>query len=110
MNSHSEFNVNDDTIPHYEAPSANVMSPSNTATFQPEKHLEYIAHLEEKFDQLMKRKQQLEAQLTRLPHKATNTSMHVIKQSLENDVTSVEKQLASVKLELRKLNIIKTSH
>jgi len=114
LNSHSEFNVNDDGIPHYESPSAH-LGQFNTTTatnniYQAEKHLEYIAHLEENFDHLIMRKQQLEAQLTRLPHKATNTSMHVVKQSLENDVSSVEKQLASVKLELRKLSIIKTSH
>ena len=56
----------------------------------------------------MGRKKQLDVQLTRLPSKATN--MHVIKQSLENEVNSVDIQLASMKLELRKLNIIKTTH
>jgi hypothetical protein len=83
---------------------------SNLLQLPPEKHLEYIDHLENEFDKLMRRKQQLDAQLTRLPYKAINTNMHVIRQSLENEVGSVDKQLASVKLELRKLNIIKTTH
>jgi hypothetical protein len=51
--------MNDDGT-HYESPSAHFGQFNTTTTtnnaYQPEKHLEYIAHLEEKFDQLMKRK------------------------------------------------------
>ena len=90
--------------------SYNSFNGSNLLQLSPERHLEYIEHLENEFDKLMRRKQQLDAQLTRLPYKATNTNMHVIRTSLENEVSSVDKQLASVKLELRKLNIIKTTH
>ena len=74
----------------------------------PDIQLKYIEHLECEFDMLMKHKQQLDAQLTRLPYKATNTNMHTLRQSVENELNLVEKKLASVKLELRKLNIIKT--
>jgi hypothetical protein len=74
----------------------------------PDIQLKYIEHLECEFDMLMKHKQQLDAQLTRLPFKTTNSNMHTLRQSVENELTLVEKKLASVKLELRKLNIIKT--
>jgi predicted nucleic acid-binding Zn-ribbon protein len=83
---------------------------NNNNNLLSEKHFEYINHLETQFDRLMKRKQQLEAEITRLPYKATNTNMHVIKTSLENEMSSVDKQLASIKLEMRKMNIIKSNH
>lgn len=87
-----------------------LITQSNNNSILSEKHLEYINHLEAQFDRLMKRKQQLDAEMTRLPHKATNTNMHVIKTSLENEISSVDKQLASIKLEMRKMNIIKSNH
>jgi hypothetical protein len=68
----------------------------------------YAQNLENEFDMLMKHKLNLDAQLTRLPFKATNTSMHTIRENIESDLSGVEKKLDSVKLELRKLNIIKT--
>jgi hypothetical protein len=85
-------------------------SSANSGLFKlvPDLQLKYIDHLECEFDMLMKHKQQLDAQLTRLPFKSTNSNMHSLRQSVENELTLVEKKLASVKLELRKLNIIKT--
>ena len=77
-------------------------------TLNTDDRLKYIEKLENEFDVLMKHKQQLDAQLTRLPFKATNTSMHTIRENIENELTLVEKKLDSVKLELRKLNILKT--
>jgi hypothetical protein len=77
-------------------------------TLNPDDRLKYIEKLEHEFDVLMKHKQQLDAQLTRLPFKATNTSMHTIRENIESELTLVEKKLDSVKLELRKLNILKT--
>ncbi|CAF0890143.1 unnamed protein product, partial [Brachionus calyciflorus] len=74
----------------------------------PDKQIKYIEKLENEFDQLMKQRQQLDAKLTRLPYKATNPSMHAIRESVEEELNVVEKKIASVKLELRKLNIIKT--
>ena len=70
--------------------------------------LKYVEKLESEFDLLMKHKHQLDAQLTRLPLKASNTSMHTIRENVESELTLVEKKLDSVKLELRKLNILKT--
>lgn len=75
---------------------------------QAEKKLKYIEHMEYEFDMLMKHKQQLDAQLTRLPYKATNSTMHNLRESVETELDMVEKKLSSVKLELRKLNIIKS--
>jgi len=72
-----------------------------------EQKVKYIEHMEYEFDLLMKHKQQLNAQLTRLPYKATNATMHNLRESVENELESVEKKLSSVKLELRKLNIFK---
>jgi hypothetical protein len=72
-----------------------------------EQKVKYIEHMEYEFDLLMKHKQQLDAQLTRLPYKATNATMHNLRESVENELESVEKKLSSVKLELRKLNIFK---
>lgn len=74
----------------------------------PEDRVKYIEKLESEFDQLMKHKQQLDAQLTRLPYKATNTTMHTIRENIESELNLVEKKLHSTKLELRKLNILKT--
>ena len=74
----------------------------------PDKQIKYIDRLEKEFDFLMKQRQQLDAKLTRLPYKATNPSMHAIRESIEDELNVVEKKIASVKLELRKLNIIKT--
>ena len=80
----------------------------NNYSLNGEKHLKYIEKLENDFDMLMKHKQQLDAQLTRLPPKLNNANMHIYKENIENELNIVEKKLASVKLELRKLNIIKT--
>lgn len=74
----------------------------------PDKKLKYIEQMEYEFDMLMKHKQQLDAKLTRLPFKATNSNMHNLRESVENELDCVDKKLSSVKLELRKLNIIKS--
>jgi hypothetical protein len=79
----------------------------NISHLDSEKQLKYIEKLENDFDLLMKHKQQLDSQLTRLPQKITNASMHVYKENIENELSLVDKKLASTKLELRKLNIIK---
>lgn len=70
--------------------------------------IKYIEELETEFDKLMSQKQQLDAQLIRLPYKATNTSMQSLRVGIENQLNIVEKRISSIKLELRKLNIIKT--
>jgi hypothetical protein len=79
----------------------------NISLLDPDKQIKYIEKLENDFDSLMKHKQQLDSQLTRLPQKITNASMHVLRMSIENELSLVDKKLASTKLELRKLNIIK---
>jgi hypothetical protein len=84
-------------------------SNSNYFNLEPaEKQLKYIERMEYEFDMLMKHKQQLDSQLTRLPYKANNATMQHLRQSVENELEIVEKKLSSVKLELRKLNIIKS--
>lgn len=74
----------------------------------PDRQIQYIGELENEFDMLMKLRQQLDAKLTRLPQKTTNHNMHAIREGVEEELAKVEKKLSSVKLELRKLNIIKT--
>jgi chromosome segregation ATPase len=81
---------------------------SKLLSMTPEKQLKYIEMLESEFDTLMKQKQQLNAQLTRIPNKLGHSNVHTLRDTVENELNSVEKKLASVKLELRKLNIIKT--
>jgi hypothetical protein len=81
---------------------------SKLLSMTPEKQLKYIEMLENEFDLLMKQKQQLNAQLTRIPNKLGHSNVHTLRDTVENELNSVEKKLASVKLELRKLNIIKT--
>ena len=77
--------------------SQNNIKNSSTATtasglfkLVPDIQLKYIEHLECEFDMLMKHKQQLDAQLTRLPFKTTNSNMHTLRQSVENELTLVE--------------------
>lgn len=77
-------------------------------TLSGDKQLKYIEKLESDFDLLMKHKQQLDSQLTRMPQKLNNTNLHIYKENIESELGFVEKKLASVKLELRKLNIIKS--
>ena len=81
---------------------------NNYYNMDPDKKLKYIEQMEYEFDMLMKHKQQLDAKLTRLPFKATNSNMHNLRESVENELDCVDKKLSSVKLELRKLNIIKS--
>lgn len=78
------------------------------SSLSPDSQIKYIEQLEHEFDLLMKQRQQLDAKLTRLPYKGVNTNMQAIRETIEDELSLVEKKLASVKLEMRKLNIIKT--
>ena len=93
--------MQENTSPQYTSSNYFNMEPA-------EKKLKYIEHMEYEFDMLMKHKQQLDAKLTRLPYKATNSTMHNLRENVESELDMVEKKLSSVKLELRKLNIIKS--
>ena len=83
-------------------------TPQQQQRMSVDEQMRYIEKLESEFDWLMKQKHDLDAQLTRVPQKLTNTNMQMFKKNIENELNSVDKKLASVKLELRKLNIIKS--
>jgi len=64
--------------------------------------------LEEKFDELLKKKRDLESRINRIPTRGlTNTDRQLL-DVLEREIDRVEQQISSVKLELRKMNIIRT--
>ena len=64
--------------------------------------------LEEKFDELLRKKRDLEARMNRIPTRAlTATDRHLL-DTLEREIERVEQQISSVKLELRKMNILRT--
>ena len=65
-------------------------------------------HLEEKFDELLRKKRDLESRINRIPTRGlTNTDRQLL-DVLEREIERVEQQISSVKLELRKLNILRT--
>jgi hypothetical protein len=107
LNQHVNYQVQSPQTATQQSAQAN-NSMNKLFTLNTDDRLKYIEKLENEFDVLMKHKQQLDAQLTRLPFKATNTSMHTIRENIESELSLVEKKLDSVKLELRKLNILKT--
>jgi hypothetical protein len=64
--------------------------------------------LEEKFDELLRKKRDLESRINRIPTRGlTNTDRQLL-EVLEREIERVEQQISSVKLELRKLNILRT--
>jgi hypothetical protein len=64
--------------------------------------------LEEKFDELLRKKRDLESRINRIPTRGlTNTDRQLL-DVLEREIERVEQQISSVKLELRKLNILRT--
>lgn len=64
--------------------------------------------LEAKFDDLLKKKRDLESRINRIPLRGlTNTDRQLL-EVLEREIERVEQQISSVKLELRKMNILRT--
>ena len=64
-----------------------------------------IEQLEQKFDQLLKKKRDLEIRLSRIPLRGLSTTDRQLSDVLEREIDRVQQQLSSVKLELRKLNV-----
>ncbi len=64
--------------------------------------------LEQKFDQLLKKKRDLETRLSRIPLRGFTYTDRQLSDVLERELERVEQQIASIKLELRKLNILRT--
>ena len=56
----------------------------------------------------MRKKRDLEARMNRIPTRGlTSTDRHLL-ETLEREIERVEQQISSVKLELRKMNILRT--
>jgi hypothetical protein len=107
-NTNKSFEAND---PSSQQPQSNHKNSITLLTnMTPGEQSRHIEGLESEFDMLMKHKQQLDAKLSRLPSKANNSTTYAIKENVESELNAVEKKLASVKLELRKLNVIKTHY
>jgi len=66
-----------------------------------------IEQLEQKFDQLLKKKRDLEIRLSRIPLRGLSTTDRQLSDVLEREIDRVQEQLSSVKLELRKLNVFR---
>lgn len=56
----------------------------------------------------MKKKRDLETRLSRIPLRGLTNTDRQLTDVLEREIERVEQQLSSVKLELRKFNIIRT--
>ncbi|CAF3348584.1 unnamed protein product [Rotaria sp. Silwood1] len=64
--------------------------------------------LEQKFDQLLRKKRDLEARLNRIPLRGLTNIDRQLCDVLEREIERVEQQISSVKLELRKLTVLRT--
>ncbi|CAF4728465.1 unnamed protein product, partial [Rotaria magnacalcarata] len=64
--------------------------------------------LETRFDELLKKKSDLESRINRIPIRGLTSSDKQLVDVLEREIERVEQQLSSVKLELRKMNILPT--
>ncbi|CAF5053798.1 unnamed protein product [Rotaria magnacalcarata] len=64
--------------------------------------------LETRFDELLKKKSDLESRINRIPIRGLTSSDRQLVDVLEREIERVEQQLSSVKLELRKMNILPT--
>ncbi|CAF3394926.1 unnamed protein product [Rotaria socialis] len=62
--------------------------------------------LETRFDELLKKKSDLESRINRIPIRGLTSSDRQLVDVLEREIERVEQQLSSVKLELRKMNIL----
>lgn len=64
--------------------------------------------MEEKFDELLKKKRDLESRINRVPIRGLTTADRQLLDALEREMERVDQQISSVKLELRKKNILRT--
>ncbi|CAF4180800.1 unnamed protein product [Rotaria sordida] len=64
--------------------------------------------LESKFDELLNKKRDLESRINRIPIRGLTTTDRQLLDVLEREIQRVEQQISSVKLELRKMNILPT--
>ncbi len=64
--------------------------------------------LEAKFDELLQKKRDLESRMNRIPTRNLTSTDRQLLDVLEREIERVEQQISSVKLELRKMNIIRT--
>lgn len=64
--------------------------------------------LEQKFDQLLRKKRDLETRINRIPLRGQTNIDRQLYDVLEREIERVEQQIASTKLELRKLNVLRT--
>ena len=63
--------------------------------------------LEERFDALLRTKRDLESRMNRIPTRALTSADRQLLETLEQEIERVEQQVSSVKLEMRKMNIIR---
>lgn len=66
--------------------------------------------MEEKFDDLLKKKRDLESRINRIPTRGLTSTDRQLLEALEREMERVDHQISSVKLELRKMNILRTTH
>jgi hypothetical protein len=64
--------------------------------------------LEQKFDDLLRKKRDLESRINRIPTRGLSNTDRQLLDVLEREIERVEQQISSVKLELRKMNILRT--
>ncbi len=64
--------------------------------------------LEAKFDELLQKKRDLESRMNRIPTRNLTSTDRQLLDVLEREIERVEQQISSVKLELRKMNILRT--
>jgi hypothetical protein len=74
-----------------------------------DRQIRQTEQLEQKFDQLLKKKRDLEIRLNRIPIRGLTNTDRQLYDVLEREIDRVEQQISSVKLQLRKLNILRTN-
>jgi len=79
--------------------------PSRTS---PDRQTRHNEQLEQKFDQLLKKKRDLENRLSRIPIRNLTHTDRQLSDVLEREIERVAQQISSLKLELRRLNILRT--
>ncbi|CAF2130505.1 unnamed protein product [Rotaria magnacalcarata] len=105
--------------PPYVPPSRHSYSPRRTSPnrrrMEPmanrtsvDRQMRQSEQLEQKFDQLLRKKRELEARLNRIPLRGLTNIDRQLYDVLEREIQRVEEQISSVKLELRKLSVLRT--
>ncbi|CAF1072217.1 unnamed protein product, partial [Didymodactylos carnosus] len=103
-----------DHIPKNHSPPSKAYSSTNSSRRQKsiekndvENQVKHGEYMENQFDQLMRKKRELESRLNRVPTRGLTTNDRQLLDYLEKELSTVEQQISSVKLELRKMHILK---